>query len=99
MAPDPTLLDPGSMTVPPLFGWEHIVAVLALVAIVAAAFLVLTVARGSLHGRSDWQAWLDARSSGRIHPAGGLPDRAADRVHPSRLAVAEHEEHDLPRHV
>ena len=34
MAPDTSPLDPGSMTVPPLFGWQHIVAVLALMAVV-----------------------------------------------------------------
>jgi hypothetical protein len=94
MAPDPTSLDPldpGSMTVPPLFGWEHIVAVLALMAVVGVAFLLHSIVRGSAHGRSDWQSWLDARSSRPVLP--GRPDQAGPDqagtpagIHPSRLA-------------
>lgn len=88
MAPDPTSLDPldpGSMTVPPLFGWEHIVAVLALVAVVGALFLLHSVARGSAHGRSDWQSWLDARSARPTPAAGVAEERAVEGIHPSRL--------------
>jgi hypothetical protein len=86
MAPDPSSLDPGSMTVPPLFGWEHIVVVLALMAVVAAAFLLHSVTRGSVHARSDWQSWLDARSGRQGYPAGAARQRAAETIHPSRLA-------------
>jgi hypothetical protein len=99
MAPDTTPLDPGSMTVPPLFGWEHIVAVLALMAVVAAAFLVLAVTRGQVSGRPDWQAWLDARSNRRTYPADGAPERASEPIHPSRLVIRCPEENDLPRHL
>ena len=98
MAPDTTPLDPGSMTVPPLFGWQHIVAVLALMAVVAAVFLVLAGTRGAVHGRPDWQAWLDARSSRRPSPAGDVQERAADRIHPTRLGIPRAQEDDLPRH-
>ena len=87
MAPDPTSPDPGSLTVPPLFGWEHIVVVLALAALVAAAWLVIAAARGPVNGRSEWDAWLDARSSRRSYPAPAPQDRAAEWIHPSRLGV------------
>lgn len=99
MAPDPTSLDPldpGSMTVPPLFGWEHIVAVLALMAVIGAAFLLHSVARGASQGRSDWQSWLDARSSRAPSPE-AAQDRAAQEIHPSRLAFRGPDESDLPR--
>jgi len=90
MEPDPSSLDPGSMTVPPLFGWEHIVVVLALMAVVGAAFLLHSVTRGSVHARSDWQSWLDARSGRQGYPAGYPADtahrRATEAIHPSRLA-------------
>lgn len=78
------------MTVPPLFGWEHIVVVLALMAVVGAAFLLHSVTRGSAHARSDWQSWLDARSGRQGYPAGYPADtahrRAAEAIHPSRRA-------------
>jgi hypothetical protein len=89
MAPDPTSLDqldPGSMTVPPLFGWEHIVAVLALMALVGAAFLLHSTVRGSVHGRSDWQSWLDARSSRPVLSARAEQVETPAGIHPSRLA-------------
>jgi len=87
MAPDPTSLDPGSMTVPPLFGWEHIVTVLAVMAVVGAAFLLHSVARGSVHARSDWQSWLDARSAGQTSASGIGAAPAVEQVHRSRLGV------------
>jgi hypothetical protein len=73
MAPVPTPLPPGSMTVPPLFGWEAIVVALVVVVVVAAGFLVIGAAARSSHGRSEWQAWLDGRSAG-----GGPADGAAE---------------------
>jgi len=85
MEPDPSLLDPGRMTVPPLFGWEHIVLVLVLVAAVGVAFLLHSVARGSVHERADWQSWLEARSNRPSGPGAGVPDPGAERIHPSRL--------------
>jgi len=63
MAPDVNPPLPGSMTVPPLFGWEHIMTALVLVGALAVAFLLLAAARAAGSGRSEWQAWLDARSS------------------------------------
>jgi hypothetical protein len=62
---------PGSMTVPPLFGWEGIILVLALLTAVAVAFLLIGAAGSSARGRSEWEAWLEARSRPRESPAGG----------------------------
>jgi hypothetical protein len=87
MEPDPSLLDPGRMTVPPLFGWEHIVLVLALVAVVGVAFLVHSVARGSVHERADWQSWLESRSSRPEGTGAVVQGPAVERIHPSRLAT------------
>jgi hypothetical protein len=53
------------MTVPPTFGWEDIAAVLLVVSVVAVAFLLIGAAAASLSGRSEWQGYLGARSSGR----------------------------------
>ena len=51
------------MTVSFLFGWQHILTGLVLLIVLAAIFLlVLAAGRG---GRSEWQAFLDARSAGR----------------------------------
>ena len=86
MEPDPSLLDPGRMTVPPLFGWENIVLVLVLMAVVGLAFLLHSVARGSVHERADWQSWLEARSNRPGLPAGTDREPAPGSIHPSRLA-------------
>jgi hypothetical protein len=50
------------MTVPPLFGWEVILTVVALVVAVAVVFLLVLAAGPADTDRSEWQAWLDARS-------------------------------------
>jgi hypothetical protein len=84
MEPDPSLLDPGRMTVPPLFGWEHIVLVLGLMAVVGLAFLLHSVLRGSVHERADWQTWLEARSTRPGMPAGAVREPAVEPIHPSR---------------
>jgi uncharacterized membrane protein len=55
------------MTVPPLFGWETIVAVLVLVIVVAVAFFVVSATGRAPSGRSEFEAWLQARSA--RHPA------------------------------
>jgi len=55
------------MTVPPTFGWEDIASVLALVSVLALAFLLVGVLASST-GRTDWQGYLGTRS-GR-HGAG-----------------------------
>lgn len=87
MEPDPSLLDPGRMTVPPLFGWEHIVLVLALVAVVGVAFLLHSVVRGPVHERANWQSWLAARSERPGVPAAASEAPAIGRIHPSRLGT------------
>jgi hypothetical protein len=65
---------PGSMTVPPLFGWEHIlVALLGVVVVTLAALVLLAVGRGGSE-RSEWRAWLDERSARRRYVSGGPVD-------------------------
>jgi hypothetical protein len=62
MAPSTTAPAPGSMTVPPLFGWQEILAVLALVIAAALAFLLIAAVCAAFTGRSEWQAFLAGRS-------------------------------------
>jgi hypothetical protein len=69
MAPA-TTPPPGSMTVPPLFGWEGILTVVAILLIAAVTYLVILASRTSKDSRSEWQAFLDARSR---RPAAELP--------------------------
>ncbi|SNR24876.1 hypothetical protein [Blastococcus mobilis] len=71
---------PGSMTVPPLAGWEVILAVVALLVAVAVVSLVVLAAGAAENGRSEWQAWLDARSSRHSDP--DACDRSAELVRP-----------------
>jgi hypothetical protein len=51
------------MTVPPMAGWEDILTLLVLVVGVAVAFLLVGAVWAAVSARSEWQAWLDARSS------------------------------------
>ena len=69
MAPATTPPAPGSLTVPPLFGWEVILVVLVVVGVVAVAFVALAAVRAGRSDRSEWQAWLDARSASHRRPA------------------------------
>jgi hypothetical protein len=62
------------MTVPPLHGWEDIVTAVALVIAVAVAALLLLAAGRAGSGRSEWQAWLDGRSTGREDPVADPDD-------------------------
>jgi hypothetical protein len=62
MAPATISPAPGSMTVPPLFGWGDILAVLGLLVALVVVFLVVTAGAPAASRRSEWQAWLDARS-------------------------------------
>jgi hypothetical protein len=64
------------MTVPPWFGWQDVVTVVLVVMVVGVAFfLVMAAARSSAGGRSEWQAYLDARSHRRPDPDEGTSDR------------------------
>jgi uncharacterized membrane protein len=69
MAPDTLPPLPGNMTVPPLFGWGDILAVLALVVLVAVTFFVVTALGADSRGRSEFEASLQARSSRRRYPS------------------------------
>lgn len=53
---------PGGMTVPLLFGWEFILTGLVVVVVVAVAFVLVSANRSDEGERSEWQAYLDARS-------------------------------------
>ena len=77
MAPVPTPPPPGNMTVSFLFGWQDIATVVGLLVVVAAAALVVGMAWAGASGRSEWQAWLDARSSSRPDAAADPQDRSA----------------------
>jgi hypothetical protein len=65
MTPVPTTPAPGSMTVPPLFGWEHVLVAVVVVVVLAVAALAVLAAGTAVSGRSEWQAWLDERSAAR----------------------------------
>jgi len=53
---------PGSLTVPPLAGWEGIVVALLVVLAVAVGFLLIGALATAHHRSPEWQAWLDGRS-------------------------------------
>jgi hypothetical protein len=55
------------MTVPPLFGWEHVLIAMVLVVLAAAVGLALLAAGKGRSARNEWQAWLDGRSAPRGH--------------------------------
>ena len=69
MAPATAPPAPGSMTVPPLFGWEVILVALVVVVAVAVAFVAFGAMRAGRSERSEWQAWLDTRSLSYRQPA------------------------------
>ena len=71
MPPVPSEPLPGSMTVPPWFGWEAILVVLVLLVVLAVAFFVASAAGPDVDGRSEWQAGLDARSRWRREAGAG----------------------------
>ncbi|SOD97717.1 hypothetical protein [Blastococcus haudaquaticus] len=79
MTPATTPPAPGSMTVPFLFGWEVVLVGLVLLVVVAVAFLAFGALRAGRDDRTEWQAWLDARSSPRPDPATDGHDRVAPR--------------------
>ncbi|MGY1679270.1 hypothetical protein [Geodermatophilus sp. SYSU D01176] len=82
MTPDTTPPPPGSMTVPPLSGWEDLLTVLLLLIALTVASLVVAASTAHVRGRSEWQAELDARSSRRRDAATGPPDAHHRSVEP-----------------
>jgi hypothetical protein len=80
-----TPLPPGSMTVPPLFGWELILTGLLVLVVVAVAFLLLGATGTGRDERSDWEAWLDARSRVRGDAAADPRDLPVQPVRPEQL--------------
>jgi hypothetical protein len=65
MTPAPTPPPPGSMTVPPLFGWDDVALVLTLVVVLAVVAFAALAAGRARTGSSEFQAWLDGRSTRR----------------------------------
>ena len=82
MPPAPTTPVPGNMTVPPLFGWWEILVLLMIVVAVAAVAFMFLGTGPAASGRSEWQAFLDGRSS-RPEPETSPYDAAG-------TAAAEH---------
>ena len=68
MAAAPTPLPPGSLTVPPLFGWGEVALVVVLALLVGVAAFVALAAGRSASGRSEFEAWLEGRSGPRSLP-------------------------------
>jgi hypothetical protein len=65
------------MTVPLLFGWEHVLIALVLIVLAAVVALVLLAAGRGGGSREDWQEWLDGRSAQRRGSASrGTDDEA-----------------------
>lgn len=56
---------PGNLTVPVLSGWETIGVLLAVVVLVGVLVVLVGTARTGATGRTEWQAYLTARSGGR----------------------------------
>lgn len=67
----------GNMTVPPLFGWEGLLALLLLLVVVAVAFFVVTAAGPASSERQDWQRFLEGRSR---RPVTDLDDPSGEPV-------------------
>ncbi len=80
MAPATTPRPPGSLTVPVLFGWQHIVTALLLLIAVAVICAVLGAAGSNARGRAEWQAFLDARSHGGEGPSTDPRDETAEPI-------------------
>jgi hypothetical protein len=74
------------MTVPPLFGWEHILVALALIALAGLVGLVLLAAGKAASSRNDWQAWLDGRSAGGLERTAVVGDQEPS---PGRVTGAD----------
>lgn len=55
---------PGSMTVPLWYGWEAILGLLLLAVLGAVVFFLVSASGSAPDERSEWQAFLAARSTG-----------------------------------
>jgi hypothetical protein len=64
------------MTVSFLFGWEHVMAAVLLVVVLAVVFFVMAASGRNVSERAEFQAWLDARSN-------GSPDHTAEGRDPA----------------
>ena len=64
---------PGSLTVPPLFGWEGIVVLLVAAVVIGVGYLVLNAMAASRGPSADWDSWLQGRSRDRY----GVADEPA----------------------
>ena len=82
MTPDATP-EPGSLTVPPLFGWEGIVVLLVAAVVIGVGYLVLSALSASRRPSADWDEWLQGRSRNRHDVVGGTggprPEATASR--------------------
>ena len=91
MTPDATP-EPGSLTVPPLFGWEGIVVLLVAAVVIGVGYLVLSALSASHRPSADWDEWLQGRSRNRHDPSDGAdvprpvasPDRSGRGHGPHR---------------
>src|SRR4051812_31137470 len=75
MPPAPTGPSPGSLTVPPLFGWEHILVALVLVTAAGVAGLLLLASGRAAGSRNEWQAGLGGRAAQRRERSAGVRPR------------------------
>ena len=87
MTPDATP-EPGSLTVPPLFGWKGIAVLLVAALVIGVGYLVLSALSAGRQTSADWDEWLQGRSRNRYDAVDGAdlprpgpsPDRSG--VHP-----------------
>lgn len=56
---------PGSLTVPPLDGWEGLVLGLLAAVVIGVAFLLVDALGTDRSSSAEWQEWLDGRSRSR----------------------------------
>jgi hypothetical protein len=82
MTPDATPA-PGSLTVPPLFGWEAIVVLLVAAVVIGVGYLALSALSASRRPSADWDEWLQGRSRNRHDTVDG-PGTAPSAASPVR---------------
>ena len=69
-----------------LFGWEGVITVVAVMVAVGVLYLLVLASRTSSDSRSEWQAFLEARSGRREDPAAGPGDSSGEQVRPEPSA-------------